>query len=193
MGRKSSLTEKQWHEIGQRLLAGEAGRVLAREFGISETAIRKRFGSQNKQIKEVANQVVAAEIAFKALPVSSQISAQNLIDELRAVSMHLAGAAKYGSATAHRLAGIAHGKVQEIDDAMPLDAESLESLKGIAVLTRMANESSQIGINLLNANKDRIKRIDDAAEQDEGNTDDDARADAIAARLEASIPSPEAG
>ncbi|WP_374694193.1 helix-turn-helix domain-containing protein [Janthinobacterium sp. J1-1] len=51
MGRKSSLTDKQWAAIGQRLLKGEAARALAKEFGVSEAAIRKRFGAQTKQIK----------------------------------------------------------------------------------------------------------------------------------------------
>src|SRR5450830_632709 len=74
MGRKSSLTEKQWAEIGQRLIKGDAGRVLAREFGISEAAIRKRFGAQTKQIKDVANQLDAAEVAFSALPIGAQIN-----------------------------------------------------------------------------------------------------------------------
>lgn len=159
MGRKSSLTEKQWANIGERLLHGESGRALSREFGVSETAIRKRFSSQTKQIKDVANQILATESAFKALPISSQISAQSLADELRAISMHLAGAGKFGAATAHRLSGIAHGKVSEIDDAAPLTADSLESLKGIAVLTKMANESSEIGIGLLRANKEAIDRL----------------------------------
>ena len=139
MGRKSSLTEKQWAEIGQRLIKGDAGRVLAREFGISEAAIRKRFGAQTKQIKDVANQLVAAEVAFSALPIGAQISARTLADELKDISLHLASAAKYGAATAHRLSGIAHNKVAEIDDAKPLDDESLRSLKGIAVLTQMSN------------------------------------------------------
>lgn len=164
MARPSKLTEKQWAEIGNRLLNGEQGRSLAREFGVSEAAIRKRHSTQNKQIKDVANQIVAAETAFKLLPISAQISAKNLVDELRSISMHLAGAAKYGAATAHRLSGIAHGKVSEIDYSSPMDEKSLESLKGIAVLTRMANDSSQIGINLLSANKDRIARIEKDAE-----------------------------
>ena len=73
--------------------------------------------------------------------------------------MHLAGAGKFGAATAHRLSGIAHAKVQEIDDAKPLDAESIESLRGVAVLTKMANESAVIGIGLLAANKDMIKEL----------------------------------
>ena len=114
MGRKSVLSEKQWAEIERRLIAGEGARAIAPDFKINESAIRKRFGTQPKQIKDIANQVLAAEQAFKALPIKAQITAQGLIDDLRAVSLHLAGAAKYGSATAHRLSGIAHGKAQEI-------------------------------------------------------------------------------
>lgn len=159
MGRKSKLSEKQWEQIGKRLLAGESGRALAKEFGVSEATIRARFSTQVAEIKTVANQIVATEQALKALPISSQIAAHNLADELIAISTHLAGAGKYGAATAHRLSGIAHAKVQEIDDAAPLDEKSMESLKGVAVLTRMANESSQIGMNLLQANKDSIKEM----------------------------------
>lgn len=157
MGRKSALSEKQWSEIQRRLLDGEAGRVLSREFGISEAAIRKRLGAQCAQIKTVANQVVAADLAFKSLPISAQNFAAGLIDELKSISTHLASAGKFGAATAHRLSGIAHAKVQEIDDAKPLDEASMESLKGVAVLTKMANDSSQIGLNLLAANKEFIK------------------------------------
>lgn len=159
MGRASILTEKQWAEIGKRLLDGEAGRVLAREFGISEGAIRKRFGTRNKEIKDVANQLVAAETAFKALPIGAQISARTLADRLISISGHLCGAAEYGAATAHRLSGIAHNKVAEIDDAAPLNSESIDVLKGIAVLTKMANESSEIGVNLLRANKEAIDEM----------------------------------
>lgn len=75
---------------------------------------------------------------------------------MRAISGHLAGAANYGAATAHRLAGIANAKVALIDDAAPLEAKSLEELKGIAALTRMANEASHIPLNLLKANKEMI-------------------------------------
>lgn len=156
MGRPSKLTEAQWESIGKRLLAGEGGRELAREFGVAESAIRKRFSAQVKKIKDVANQIVATEIALKALPVSAQISAHDLAAQLRSISTHLASAANYGAATAHRLSGIAHAKVSEIDDAKPLDDESIETLKGIAVLTRMANSSSEIGINLLRANKETV-------------------------------------
>ncbi|CAJ0701628.1 hypothetical protein LMG19089_02886 [Ralstonia edaphis] len=159
MGRPSKLTDAQWEEIKRRLLEGESGRLLAQEFGISETAIRKKVSSQVSEIKSVANQLVSAQSALKSLPISSQISAQTLAQRLMSISGHLASAADYGAATAHRLAGIAHAKVEEIDDAGPLTPGSIEALKGVAVLTKMANESSEIGINLLRANKDAVDEL----------------------------------
>jgi hypothetical protein len=152
MGRKSKLTERQWEAIGKRLLEGEKARALAREFGVSEATIRGRFSAQVAEIKTVANQIVATESALKALPISAQIAAHDLAAQLRSISGHLAGAA-----TAHRLSGIAHAKVQEIDDAKPLDSESIESLKGVSILTEMANKASVIGLNLLSANKEMVK------------------------------------
>lgn len=164
MGRHSKLTEAQWAQVGRRLLAGEGARALGREFGVSDAAIRQRFSTQHNAVKTVANQLVAAEVAFKALPIASQIDAHNLVDQLRSISVHLAGAANFGAATAHRLSGIAHGKVALIDDAAPVSAESMETLKGIAVLTRMANESSEIGINLLRANKEKVDELNRGVE-----------------------------
>ena len=77
--------------------------------------------------------------------------------------MHLAGAAKFGAATAHRLSGLAHGQVDKIDDANPM--ESQEVLQGISALTKMANDSSTIGMNLLNANKDMMREAQAVAQE----------------------------
>ena len=159
MGRPSKLSEQQWNELGKRLLAGEKAADLAREFKVSCAVISRRFAKSNATVKSVANQLVSAEQKLRELPVSQQLAALTLADELRAISMHLAGAAKYSAASAHRLAGIAHGKVQQIDDAMPLDGESLESLKGVAVLQKMANDAAIIPGNLLAANKDSMKTL----------------------------------
>lgn len=156
MARPSKLTDKQWESIGKRLLQGESAASLSREFGVSKAVISSRFSKRTETIKTVANQIVATESALELLNVSEQIAARSLADELKAVSAHLASAAKYGAATAHRLSGIAHGKVAEIDDSKPLDEESLEALKGIATLTRMANNAAEIPLNLLRANKDMI-------------------------------------
>jgi len=152
MARPSKLTEKQWIEITERVARGEKMRELAREFDVSEAAIRQRVSAHAKSIKDVANQMVAAEVAFKSLPVTSQIIAHNLADELKQISMHLASAAKYGAATAHRLNGIAHNQVERIDDAEP--EKSTEALQRIAVLSKIANSSAEIGLKLLAANKD---------------------------------------
>lgn len=166
MGRPSKLSEKQWSEIEKRLLNGEAAIDLAKEYKVNRAAISRHLSQPIATIKTVANQILATEVALKSLPVAQQISAINLADQLRAISGHLAGAANYGAATSHRLAGIAHGKVLEIDDSAPLDEESAETLKGIAVLTRMANDSSLIGLNLLKANKETVDDLNKNAKED---------------------------
>jgi hypothetical protein len=159
MARPSKLTDKQWETIGKRLLAGESASALAREFGVGKATISERFSERVKKVKDVAKQIVATETALECLNVSEQIAARSLADDLKSISTHLAGAAKFGAMTAHRLSGIAQSKALEIDDAAPLNDESLESLKGIAVLTRMANGSAEIGLNLLRANKDSIDEM----------------------------------
>lgn len=156
MGRPSKLTDKQWDEIKRRLANGEKAADLSREFGVSKAAVSSRVSKRIETVKSVANQIVIADAALRALPVSEQLLTLSLVDELKAISMHLAGAGKFGAATAHRLSGIAHAKAQEIDDAAPLTGESMESLKGISVLTKMANDASQIGVSLLAANKDVV-------------------------------------
>jgi len=166
MGRPSKLTPKQWAEVERRYLLGEKADALGKEFGVSGAAIRERLSSLRGKVESVAHQLVSSERALRELPVSAQLSALTLADELRAISMHLASAAKYGAATSHRLAGIAHGKVQQIDDAAPLEA-SMDTLRNVAVLTKMANDASTIGLNLLAANKDLLKPVNG-----EGDTND---------------------
>lgn len=164
MGRKSALNEKQWAEVERRSIAGESGRKLAAEFGITEGAIRKRLGTQVKQIKIVANQIVETNRALKALPIGAQISAQTLAEELMAVSMHLASTAKFNAATAHRVAGIANAKAAEIDDAAPLDDESRAALRDVAVLVDMSNKASEVPLGLLKANKEAVDSLNKSKE-----------------------------
>lgn len=159
MGRPSKLSEKQWAQLEARLLRGEKAKDLAKEFKVSPAVVSRRFANSAKTLKDVAHQVVAADVALKSLPVSQQAIAISLIDELKAISMHLAGAGKYGAATSHRLSGIAHAKVQEIDDAAPLNDQSREALRDVAVLTKLANDSAVIPMGLLAANKEAIKEL----------------------------------
>lgn len=153
MGRKSKLTPAQWEEVERRLLAGETPRAIARDYPITEAAIRQRKTSDVEKIKDVANQIVSATQALRSLPITSQTSAQTFAAKLLALSDHALGAATYGMATAHRLQGIANGLVAQVDDANPL--ESMSTMKAVAVLTDIANKAAHTGLNLIAANKDR--------------------------------------
>ena len=166
MGRKSKLTEKQWLEIERRMLEGVAIRALAREYGVSESTIRDRgISARAQKTKDVANQIVATERALSELPISAQLNAQNLAAKFRSMSDSLASAADLGAKTAHRLHSLANSEVGKVDDADPM--ASLETLKGVSALTRLANDSSHIALNLLAANKDAVKRINGEVEEEE--------------------------
>lgn len=172
MGRKSLLTADQWIAIERRhVVDGESINALAIEFGVNESSIRRKIKPNKAESKSTENplKIIALEKvksdaeskriaeSIAQLPYAKQQIVSDLAAKLTGISNQLAGAAYFGAATSHRLSGIAHGKAMEIDDASPLTEESMESLKGIAVLTKMANDSSQIGLNLLAANKEFIK------------------------------------
>ena len=144
-GRPSKLTPTQWEEVGKRLCAGESAASLSREYGVSQATISQRFS----ELPKAAIRKLGQELA--AMPVRAQQAVISLADELRSISSHLAAAGRYGAATAHRLQALAHGEVQKIDDAAPL--ESIEALRGVQALTRLANDAASTGLNLLAANK----------------------------------------
>ena len=154
MGRPSKLTDSQWDDVGRRLSAGESAASLAREFGVSQAVLSVRF---SKFPKETVRKL-ATELSI--LPTRAQQAVVTLADELRSISGHLAAAARYGSSTAHRLSALAHGEVQKIDDANPL--ESVEALKGVLALTRLANDAASTGLNLLAAKRDKANSSTDA-------------------------------
>ena len=149
MGRPSKLTPTQWDEVGKRLSAGESAASLAREFGVSRPTISERFS----EFPTASVKRVAQDLAM--LPPRAQQAAVSLADELRAIGGHVASGARYGAATFHRLAALAHGEVQKVDDAAPLEA--LEALKGVQVLTKLANDAADPALRLLAANKDANK------------------------------------
>ena len=166
MGRPSKLTPDQWRQIEKRVAAGEGVRALAAEFGVNPAAISRRFPQQAQQaVRNVAEKLAAAQTELAALPVPQQHLAIQLADELREISQHLAAAARFGSATAHRLAAVAHAQVQALDDAEPLSDASVTALKGVSALTRLANDAAQVGLNLLKANEDTIKEHNERARQ----------------------------
>jgi len=163
MARPSKLSPEQWAEVERRLAAGEGVRDLARAFGVSPAAVSKRgVSKQTKQVQVVAKQLAQAQTALAALPVAQQYTAVSLAEKLRNISASLASAAELGAATAHRLHALANSEVAKVDDADPL--ASREALIGVAGLVKLGNDAAQVGVNLLAANKERIKAADDQAE-----------------------------
>jgi predicted DNA-binding protein YlxM (UPF0122 family) len=159
MGRPSKLTDKQWSNIEKLILAGEKVSPIARKYGITEAAIRKRINTKVTPLKAIANQLAKAELEFDSLPLSSKVKVRTLADELKDISVHLSGAARFGAMTAHRLSSMAHTESDKIDVVDPL--KSIGTLKGIAVLNKMANESAGIGLNLMHTNKDTVSRLNE--------------------------------
>lgn len=203
MGRKSSLTPEQWVQVERRhLVDGESINSLAAEFGVNESSIRRRIKPNKaelpngeKPLRVLAEQKAEADRQSRRiadqiaeLPIARQQIVTDLASMLTDISSHLASAAKYGAATAHRLAGIAHVKAAEIDDAKPLNEESVNALKGIAVLTKMANDASEIGVNLLRANKEAVDDINRrAAEESRVENYTDEQLDALIADRSAAL------
>ncbi len=161
MGRKSKLTALQWAEVDKRRIEGESRRALAKAFGVSEASIREREQKigQAPTVQKVAQMIVETDAALSALPISAQVSAQNLAVRLKAISGSLAAAAEQGAATAHRLSALANSEVGKVDDANPLN--SIEALKGVSALTRLANDSANIALNLLAANRETVKKLNE--------------------------------
>ena len=157
MGRNSKLTENQWVTIEARLAAGELAGALAKEYKIDRSNITRRLSQGVRNIKEVANQLVAADVALKSLNLSQQIAAINLADELKAISGHLASAGKYGAMTANKLSAMANAQSEKINTDDPMS--SADVLNGIGGLTKMANSASEIAINLLRANREFVDGI----------------------------------
>jgi hypothetical protein len=156
MGRPSKLSERQWGEIGRRLVDGERVRALAKEFKIGASTISDRFSEQNRTIKLVANQLASAEAELSRLPPFAQITARGLANDLRDISNHIIGAAKYGAMTAHRMGRIANMQAQKVDEVSPM--ESADILQTISVLTKMGNEAAAVGLGIIKSNQDAISR-----------------------------------
>lgn len=176
MGRKSALTPEQWIEIERRIVVdGDSVYMLAKEYGVNESSIRRalkpskidkaekaeKIDKYAPELKELAIRKARSEEEAKkiaseisALPVPRQRIVSDLASKLMNISEHMASAAEYSAATAHRLAAIANGQIDKVDDEEP--EKSVEALKRIQFLTGMATEASKIPINLINANKETI-------------------------------------
>lgn len=167
MGRKSSLTPEQWVEIEHRhILGGETINALATEFGINESSVRRKIKpnkaelpNKAKPLRVLALEKIEADKAVQRiaeqiaeLPIARQQIVSDLARKLTNISGHIASAAEHSAASAHRLSILANQQLQRVDEVNPMGSEN--ELRAVASLQKMANLSSEIGLNLLRANKD---------------------------------------
>lgn len=157
MARKSKLTEAQWAEIEEKLLAGANQRDVAAEYGMSQRAIGKKLGIRILEIKTVANQMVEAKTAFDNLPIAAKINAQILADRLMNISNHLTSAAELSSMNAHKFSRLSNNFLETLDEKNLMD--NPDTLRLISGLTTLANESSKIPLGLIQANKEQMQRL----------------------------------
>ncbi|MGF7131921.1 transposase-like protein [Paraburkholderia sp. EB58] len=172
MGRKSVLTPEQWAEIERRhLVDGESINSLAKEFGVNEGTIRKKIypnrserPKAEKPLSDLAREKVEADKRVKdisekiaELPISRQQIVNDLARKLTNISEHLASAAEHSAASSHRLSILANQQLEKVDDVNPM--ASMAELGLAVTLQKMANTSSEIGLNLLRANKDTVDEL----------------------------------
>lgn len=170
MGRKSSLTAEQWLEIERRHVVGnESINALAAEFGVNESSVRRKIKpikaelpNGENPLRSLAKEKVRVDAETKRiaeriaeLPYAKQAIVADLARKLTNISEHLASAAEYSSASSHRLAMMANEQLELIDPVDPLKAP--HTLAAIALLQKMANNSSEIGIGILRANKETMQ------------------------------------
>lgn len=180
MSRPPALNPKQQEEVRRRLAAGEGVRALSREYKVGDATIR-RLATHSAQIRNVAETLAAAQDALAALPTAHQHAAISLAEKLRNISGSLASAAELGAKTAHRLQSLANSEVSRVDDADPM--ASIDNLRNVGVLTKLANESASIALDLLAANKDRIgSELPAESELDTGKLSDSALRELLDAR-----------
>lgn len=146
MGRPSVLNPRTKSEILRRLAMGEKRSALRKEFKLTETTFRRNFSADVSKVRDVGTALATAEMALASLPISAQVSARTLADQLKGISSNVASAALAGSKTATRLATLANEKAE----AMGVD---LKDLPAIAALGKTANEAAGLAMGLLNANK----------------------------------------
>jgi len=78
-----------------------------------------------------------------------------MASQLRAISSNLTRAAISGTNTSARLAAMAEKQSLKIDEENPMDTQ--EELQAVGALTKLSNEAAQLGVQLINANKESLK------------------------------------
>lgn len=157
MARKTP-TVKQWKEIEQRFYAGETASNLAREYGITEGAIRNRFGAKKKEAKNLANQIVIVEEALKNTDLTTKTLARSYADKIMAMHDLSADVAINGLNVAKRVGDILNRRMADkMDDELMSD----EALSQLAKAGTVINIHSKPAIDCMEGERKNLIGKDD--------------------------------
>lgn len=187
MGRPLKLDQRQREEIQRRAAAGECGRALALEFGVSPALISKLASKKAERIKNVANKVFEADKALEALPVNERGLALSLADNMKHMAGNLARAARAGSATAVHLAEMAQERAKGVKLAAPDKDGSLidkAALADVGNLSFAANRAMSPALRLAAITQGRELPPEDPEDEPDMSTLSDSELDQLIALQE---------
>lgn len=149
MARRSPLTKKQWNEIEIRFYAGERASHLAKEFGITEAAIRKRFSARKKDAEKLSNQIVALETELNGTEIGTKMLARTYANKILAMQELSSDVGINGLTVAKRLGDVLINRVSKKTDDELMDEGAIRQLMtaGLAI-----NAHSKIGMDMMVAN-----------------------------------------
>ncbi len=158
------LSIEQWIALEREIVEGASNLELAKKYGISEGAIRKRrLANQAIGIPDSVDKVVKArtmrkeadDIEHNALINFAPAQVKTIYsqaDTVMEMARNLSLSAELGSKTSHRLASIANFHASKLDDEAP----DTESLKMIHALTETANKAAMQPIEVMKAMKGSV-------------------------------------
>ena len=115
VGRPSKLTDAQWQDVLRRRLRRESYRSLARDYGVTEAAIRLKISQSEKEIKRTAKQVVAVSEQIDAMPPAAQVEVFNIAQCMQEGKQLLISAGMRGARVADRLNAVAVKQMEKVD------------------------------------------------------------------------------
>ena len=156
----TKLTRDQWNDIERRLLEGERGFALAKEYGVSEGTIRYRFPKKREELDNAVDAVIQARTAVAKLPKSLQLRVANLADVKMQIIDMQSRSALLAAQTAYKMTQVANTQADKIDEHAP-DLETARIVHGFLETAKVASYQP---IELMKVAKDAQPDVVDAEE-----------------------------
>jgi len=156
----TKLTRDQWNDIERRLLEGERGFALAKEYGVSEGTIRYRFPKKREELDNAVDAVIQARTAVAKLPKSLQLRVASLADVKMQIIDMQSRSALLAAQTAYKMTQIANTQADKIDEHAP-DLDTARVVHGFLETAKVASFQP---IELMKVAKDAQPDVVDAEE-----------------------------